>query len=1307
MTLFSQARAQTVWLGSNSPNWFEGGNWSTGVVPAATDNVMIDLSNPGARIAGATALAGTVHVGGTGLLEIGSGGLLASGSGRIGGTPGSSGTIDVSGGSTWTVSAVDDIEIGVSGTGTLFITGGSKVGGGLIGRVAKDVDSKGAVLVSGAGSLWDMDLIAVGDEGTGTMVVADGGKVTSEFASIGDSGAGKGYTVVRGAGSTWTNVGPDTSLYVGYQAEGTLIVSEGGALISGGDVAIGNAVSAIGTANVTGAGSTWTLAATDELEIGASGNGSLFVVDGGKVSGGFLGRIAKHAGSTGTVLVSGTGSLWDTDLIAVGDEGTGTMSIWNGGTVNSEFASIGDSGAGEGLVTVRGATSTWTNIGTGISLYVGYEADGAMVIADGGTIISGGDAVIGNAAGATGKALVSGAGSRWTLAAIDELEIGTSGSGSLIVADGGKVEGGFLGRIARNAGSVGSVLVSGAGSLWDMDVIAVGDEGTGTMTVEDGGKVNSKFASIGDSGAGEGLVTVRGAGSIWTNVDAGISLYVGYEANGTLAVGDGGALVTGGNVVIGNAASAVGKVSVIGTGSTWMMAAVDDLDIGTSGTGSLVVGDGGKVAGGSIGRIARNAGSTGSLLVSGSGSLWDMDLIAIGDEGTGAMIVENGGTVVSEFASIGDSGRGKGLAIVRGAGSTWSNSDETGPIYVGYEADGTLMLADGGRFVAADGAGAIEVAVRASARGAVDIGGTLGEAAVAPGILDVRTVVFGVGTGTLNFNHTATDYVFAPTLIGHGNVNVFSGTTVLTGESNGFLGTTSVNGAKLVVNGQLGGTLAVHTNGWLAGSGTVGTTTLEPGATIAPGNSIGTLSVAGDISFAAGSTYQLEAGAHGRSDLIEASGEAILSGGTVAVVPLAGFSRDFRYKILSAKGGVFGTFDRPGPVKSAFLTPLLSYDTNNVFLAINQTASLDSVGQTPNQVATARGLASLANGNPLLEALLQLDALGARAAFDLLSGDVHASAKSALLEDSLLVRESIVNRLRDGTIDAPATHAMGTNSAGTMLGGLAFWSRAVGSWGEIEGDGNAATLDRSTGGFLAGADAAVSDEWRLGILGGYSRTSFDADMRLSSGKSDNAHLGIYGGVVSGQVALRMGAAYSWHDIDTGRRTAFAGFDDRLLAGYHAGTAQVFGELGYQLQAGYLDLEPFANVAYVNLHTDAFSESNGSAALEGSSSTTDATLTTFGLRAERGFVFGEITATAHGLIGWRHAFGERSPNADFSFAGGDVFTVAGVPLARNAAVLEAGLDVVISPSAGLGLSYSGQFGDGVRDHGIRADFSVRF
>ena len=85
------------------------------------------------------------------------------------------------------------------------------------------------------------------------------------------------------------------------------------------------------------------------------------------------------------------------------------------------------------------------------------------------------------------------------------------------------------------------------------------------------------------------------------------------------------------------------------------------------------------------------------------------------------------------------------------------------------------------------------------------------------------------------------------------------------------------------------------------------------------------------------------------------------------------------------------------------------------------------------------------------------------------------------------------------------------------------WVQGFGAWGNINGDGNAARMTRSIGGFVMGADAPVAG-WRLGAIAGYSRNSFNASDRSSSGTSDNYHLGLYGGtqwpVASGKLAAR-------------------------------------------------------------------------------------------------------------------------------------------------------------------------------------------
>jgi fibronectin-binding autotransporter adhesin len=74
---------------------------------------------------------------------------------------------------------------------------------------------------------------------------------------------------------------------------------------------------------------------------------------------------------------------------------------------------------------------------------------------------------------------------------------------------------------------------------------------------------------------------------------------------------------------------------------------------------------------------------------------------------------------------------------------------------------------------------------------------------------------------------------------------------------------------------------------------------------------------------------------------------------------------------------------------------------------------------------------------------------------------------------------------------------------------------------------------------------------------------------------------------------------------------------------------------------------------------------------------------------------------------RHAFGDVDPSATLAFAGSSGFAVAGLPIAKNAALVEAGLDLAISQSATLGVSYTGQLAEDAQDHAFKGVLAVRF
>jgi len=568
---------------------------------------------------------------------------------------------------------------------------------------------------------------------------------------------------------------------------------------------------------------------------------------------------------------------------------------------------------------------------------------------------------------------------------------------------------------------------------------------------------------------------------------------------------------------------------------------------------------------------------------------------------------------------------------------------------------------------------------------------------------------------------------YAGSLSGTGELFLAGGGAVrLTGDSSGFSGLTDVSDATLIVNQMLGGSFVIGSGGVLAGSGTIGsgagsTVRLASGSTLAPGNSIGTLTVNGDLIFDAGSRFSVEVNPDGiESDHVTVTGNAAL-GGSVAHVGATG-EYDLRstYTILSART-LAGQF---GDVTSdfAFLTPHLIYNygagTVDLELARND-RDFASGALTRNQITTAGGIESIGfdAGHGVYDTIAQLaaDEDVIRGSFDALSGEIHASARTALIEDSRFVRNAANDRIRSAFATAGASYApvlaYGPGDRPMAVAanhvGLVFWSHGFGSWGSTDSDGNAAGVDRSTGGALVGTDTLIAD-WRVGVLAGYSHSSFDVADRASSGSSDNYHLGLYGGTQWDDIAVRMAAAYTWHDIKTNRAVSIPGLADILSGNYSAGTFQAFGELGYGIEIGQnTRLEPFANLAHVRLHTDSFAEQGGAAALSAGRGSTGVNFTTLGARGEHGIALGTVDATLRGMIGWRNGFGDMTPDSTRAFSGSDDFSIAGAPIARNSAVIEAGLDLNLTPDAAFGVSYQGQLGSDAQDHGFKANLSARF
>jgi subtilase-type serine protease len=1204
----------------------------------------------------------TVGNSGTGTLEILNGGVVSNTEAWLGFTGSGNGTVTIDGaGSQWT--STDQLWVGYDGVGSMTISNGATASG-TVGNIAFGTGATGTVVVTGSGSSWqNSSNMHISEGGTGYLTVSNGGTVSqTTFNSsiyIANDAGSYGETTVTGVGSSLAS-GTSGQLYVGYSGQGVLNIADS-AVVTADNGYIGHFGTAVGTVTVQSNGSLDLSATGSDLTIGNQDGsvGTLNVQNSGLADVGDRTILGDRSGSQGTLNVTGSGSQFESRSLYVGDDGTGVLNVTGGGSVEAEFPMTVGVNAG--------STGTVTN--------------------DDSTLLVG-----------------------------NTFTIGQSGEGSVTVQNSGYlgVTGGT--QIGLNNGSVGALTVTGTGTIWSAGFdVYLGGEGTGTVTVSDSANANV-------SGGAAVYIATDAGGSGTLNVDN-----ADFQTNGLVQVGVGGGT---GTVNVSNAgefysetltigvSNGIGTVTVSSGSTLELDGGLFDMTVGQSGAGTLSIMGGASVTN-DYTYLASETGSTGTVLVDGTGSSWtNTGEIYVGDKGTANLAVTGGGTVTSNGAYIGYDTSGIGTVSVDGMGSQWNS---TASVTVGGDGTGVLTIANEGTVSLAGGTGTLHLADSGSSTGTLNIGAAATDTAMAAGTLNAASVVFDNGTGLIVFNHTNTDYEFDAVISGGGNVAVYSGETVLTGAST-YTGATAVFGGLLTVNGSITGDVYLM-GGTVGGSGSLGNVAVQTGGSVAPGNSIGTLNAV-NVIFGSGSSYDVELNDGGfvagtNNDLINVSGPMTIGGGTVNVLPENGTDDGSTYTlgtytIATAAGGVSGTFDTVSD-SFVFLDFLLSYDANNIYLTSLQSTALSDVAQTANQRAVAAAQEALGSGTTVYDALLGLvgnDAT-ARAALDDLSGEIHPSARSVLIEDSRFAREAVNARIR-AVFDNVAAVAIATHSGtgdpalGQDAARQALWVNVFGAIGTRDGDGNAATMDRTAGGIFFGGDYAVTETVRVGLIGGYSHAGIDVDARSSTGTVDGIHVGLYSGAQFGAIGLRGGGVYSWNSLDTSRTVAFTGFSETLTADYDARAFQLFGEAGYGIEQGRARIEPYAGLAYVHVNTDGFTETGGSSALTAASETTGTAFTTLGLRGETEVAFGpSMTARLGAGLAWRHAFGDVVTLTQMNFAGGGAFPIAGTSVARNSLLMELGADVMLNPAAALGLSYSGQIGNGFGEHGLNARLSVSF
>lgn len=756
------------------------------------------------------------------------------------------------------------------------------------------------------------------------------------------------------------------------------------------------------------------------------------------------------------------------------------------------------------------------------------------------------------------------------------------------------------------------------------------------------------------------------------------------------------------------------------------------IELGGSGgeTGNISITAGGTYVSSSSSNYIGNSG-TGNITVSGAGASWTANLssqIYFGNSttGVGSLNVSAGGTAninITGFNSLIVGNSGTASMTVDGTGSNLTVTTG-GNFYIGLfsTSTGTLTVSNGGVITSN-----VKLRLAASGSGTLNIG-----AGGATGVLNTSEVNGG-SSATVNFNHTDANHYFtkdgtaggASILIsGSAIVNKLgTGKTTLTG-TNTYSGATTINAGTLSVNGSIASSsTTVNSGGTLGGTGTVGNVTINNGGTFAPGNSIGTTNVTGNVVFTAGSNYNVEVNAAGSSDKIIATGTATLTGATVNVQPEAGtYANVTDYTILTANGagGLNGTAFSSVNSNLAFLTPTLSYDTNNVFLKLTRNdVTFNNVANTPNQLAVSNVLDNNKTAlKSIYDNLLVLTNSGARQAFDSLSGVQHTQSSAVINKFTQQFQQMLFNHSSQSVNGALGFNAQNfnpmqghlladnsnnwqtvdTDTSSLVSSARGWWMQGVGGFGSIDNTTNASGADYQSGGFAFGVDT----DWRdfiVGVAGSYAHSNVDPFAGDSD--IDSFQAATYASWERNNIYMNASVGLGLHKVDATRTVTVGTSVSTASSDYDNVNVSTAVEAGKDITLNLsTTLTPYVGVSYSHNTRDDFTETGaGTANLSVNEQDEDSLRTTIGLRLSRDIKANNnktITPAASIAYVREHMDSVSRMEAAFTAVPTSTFRINGSDLDRDRLQVGLGLTGQLNENTTLNVGYNGELA-GSDDH----------
>jgi outer membrane autotransporter protein len=861
--------------------------------------------------------------------------------------------------------------------------------------------------------------------------------------------------------------------------------------------------------------------------------------------------------------------------------------------------------------------------------------------ADGGT---GGAGINGGAGGAGGVDSFTGAGGAGA-AGVDGTGGGGGGGGGAGVTggDGGAGGGGGIAGLGGSSpGANGGDAISasgrgggGGGGGADGAVVTTTTTNATTITGGNGGSgIDGAARGSGGGGGGGGggygvavtaAVTLTNAGTI-TGGTGGAGSSNATDTGAVPSSGDGGyGVYLASGATLNNSGTVTG-----GNGGTSSQSVFGANRAGVIGAGATII-NSGSIAGGTGADAITFTGGTNTLTLQPGYSL------------TGSVDVQ--GTTVnfnqSSAITLPNKIIGTGSVIDSGSGTltlTGANTYGAGNPYGTVIESGKISVSSDGNLGAASGPVVLWNGTLQTTSGFTS----------ARTIYDFAAAAFDISTGqTTSLTGVIADLFFSGSLTKTG-----AGTLTLDGIDT-YSGTTTVTAGTLMIGDAITPTAGITSpvtiggGSTLSGYGTVaGNITNNAGGTLFPGGTlgtIGTLAMTGAYTQGASGKMIVEVSPLAASKLA-VTGAANL-GGALQVVYDPGTYAAKTYAIVTATGGITGTFATVASTAPSGATSSINYLANEADLVLGAPVTIGAPANT-----SIFNTSSMQTTGSYDSDAMVMDHLG-----DVAQGGYDSDGvKTGFSGGSPMMLAYNGTQLAQFANKAPAAQ-------------FGAWARGIGNWTSARGQGSAPSSSSSSGGMLAGIDRPMTDDVVGGIAGGYTNTSTASGG--ATGTIDTMRVMVYGSYTPlANFSFDAIAGFAYERINTNRLVTALGAN--AVQGHNGFDQNLAVQGAYAIPVDSFSVIPSAGLQYVHHAENKFTESGASGFnMSSGALNIDSFQPIVGVAVRRPFITaGGTRITAEGKISYSRELLGTTTNQVLTTASGSPSPAAPVTPARNTLVL---------------------------------------